>query len=146
MLHSLVSCACLPLSLFPVSSCLLSVHLVPSCFSENISYWRTGVAGDEHGDVGKAAAEATKGEKSLQPIHLEVSRASAGAIEAIESQGGTVTCAHFNRLALRALVSFCRLRVWSAVVGVSGAAGIVVGGVKCFLLARVFVWSMLHQR
>ncbi|CAM9131416.1 unnamed protein product [Hapterophycus canaliculatus] len=56
------------------------------------------------GDVARAAAEATKGKKTLQPIHLEVSRASAGAIEAIEAQGGTVTCAHFNRLALRALL------------------------------------------
>ena len=55
-------------------------------------------------DAARAAEKATKGAKSLQPIHLEVSRASAGAIEAIEAQGGTVTCAHFNRLALRALV------------------------------------------
>lgn len=55
-------------------------------------------------DAARAASEATKGAKTLQPIHLEVSRASAGAIEAVEAQGGTVTCAHFNRLALRALV------------------------------------------
>ena len=38
------------------------------------------------------------------PIHLEVSRASARAIAAIEAAGGTVTCAHYNRLALRALL------------------------------------------
>lgn len=62
-------------------------------------------AGEDRGDVARAAAEATKGKKTLEPIHLEVSRASAGAIEAIEALGGTVTCAHFNRLALRALVS-----------------------------------------
>lgn len=72
----------------------------------------TGAAGDD--DVGRAAAEATKGTKSLQPLHLEVSRASAGAIEAIESQGGTVTCAHFNRLALRALVSRCLLLLFAS--------------------------------
>ena len=36
-------------------------------------------------------------------VHLEVSRASAAAIAAVESAGGTVTCAHYNRLALRAL-------------------------------------------
>ncbi|KAG5178615.1 ribosomal protein L18e/L15P, partial [Tribonema minus] len=38
------------------------------------------------------------------PLHLEVSGASAGAIAAVEARGGTVTCAHFNRLALRALL------------------------------------------
>lgn len=56
------------------------------------------------GDMAKAVAAATKGSRSLPAIHLEVSRASAAAIEAVESQGGTVTCAHFNRLALRSLV------------------------------------------
>jgi len=38
------------------------------------------------------------------PVHLEVSMASASAIEAIEAIGGTVTCVHFNTLALRALL------------------------------------------
>lgn len=38
------------------------------------------------------------------PIHIEVSRASKKAIAAVESAGGTVTCAHYNRLALRALL------------------------------------------
>ena len=38
------------------------------------------------------------------PVHLEVSCASAEAIKAVEAAGGTVTCAHFNTLALRALV------------------------------------------
>lgn len=64
-------------------------------------------------DITREAAEAAskeqpelpKGVFRLPPLHLEVSRASAGAIEAIESVGGTVTCTHFNRLALRALVS-----------------------------------------
>ena len=37
-------------------------------------------------------------------IHIEVSRASASAIKAVEDAGGTVTCAHYNRLALRALL------------------------------------------
>lgn len=46
------------------------------------------------------------GDKELvrTPVHLEVSRASKTAIEAIEAAGGTVTCAHYNRLALRALL------------------------------------------
>ena len=35
------------------------------------------------------------------PVHLEVSRASEGAIASVEAAGGTVTCVHFNRLALR---------------------------------------------
>lgn len=56
------------------------------------------------GDAAVAAAAATKGARSLPPLHLEVSRASAAAIDAVEAQGGTVTCAHFNRLALRALL------------------------------------------
>jgi hypothetical protein len=38
------------------------------------------------------------------PIHLEVSAASAEAIKAVEAAGGTVTCVHFNKLALRALI------------------------------------------
>lgn len=50
-------------------------------------------------------AAAGNGVRSLPEIHLEVTRASAAAIEYIESNGGTVTCTHFNRLALRALVS-----------------------------------------
>lgn len=38
------------------------------------------------------------------PIHLEVTSASESAIKAVEAAGGTVTCTHFNTLALRALV------------------------------------------
>lgn len=56
------------------------------------------------GEAAEAASMATKGTRRLPAVHLEVSRASAGAIQAVEAQGGTVTCAHFNRLALRALV------------------------------------------
>lgn len=37
-------------------------------------------------------------------IHLEVSMASATAIRMVEEAGGTVTCVHFNPLALRALL------------------------------------------
>ena len=37
-------------------------------------------------------------------VHLEVSRASKSAIAAVEAAGGTVTCAHYNRLAMRALL------------------------------------------
>lgn len=53
----------------------------------------------------EAEPNSRKGVVSLPAVHLEVSRASAAAIEYVESHGGTVTCAHFNRLALRALVS-----------------------------------------
>ncbi|KAJ8607372.1 hypothetical protein CTAYLR_010774 [Chrysophaeum taylorii] len=45
-----------------------------------------------------------RGDLVRTPIHIEVSRASKTAIEAVESAGGTVTCAHYNRLALRALL------------------------------------------
>jgi len=38
------------------------------------------------------------------PIHLEVSQASEEAIKAVEAVGGTITCTHFNKLALRALI------------------------------------------
>jgi large subunit ribosomal protein L15 len=38
------------------------------------------------------------------PVHLEVSRASEAAIQSVEAVGGTVTCVHFNKLALRALM------------------------------------------
>ncbi len=42
--------------------------------------------------------------KLTDPIHIEVSRATKGAISSIESAGGTVTCSYFNELALRALI------------------------------------------
>ena len=46
-----------------------------------------------------------KGKERLRtPIKLDISRASAGAIEAIEKVGGEVTAVHYNRLALRALL------------------------------------------
>jgi len=47
---------------------------------------------------------ATGMETFRSPIHLEVTSASQQAIEVIEKNGGTVTCVHFNRLALRALL------------------------------------------
>jgi large subunit ribosomal protein L15 len=37
-------------------------------------------------------------------MHVEVSQASGSAIEAIEKAGGTVTCVHFNALALKSLL------------------------------------------
>ena len=37
-------------------------------------------------------------------MHFEVRSASRSAISAVEAVGGTVTCAHFNPLALRALI------------------------------------------
>jgi large subunit ribosomal protein L15 len=43
-------------------------------------------------------------ERLKQPIHIKVSRASEAAIEAVESKGGTVTCVHYNELALRVLL------------------------------------------
>lgn len=43
-------------------------------------------------------------EKLKVPVHFEVTSASAEAIKAVEAAGGTVTCTHFNTLALRALV------------------------------------------
>ena len=46
-----------------------------------------------------------KGRHRLRtPIRLEVSRASAKAVDAIERVGGSVTTVHYNRLALRALL------------------------------------------
>jgi large subunit ribosomal protein L15 len=46
-----------------------------------------------------------KGKERLRsPIKIEISRASAGAIEAIEKAGGEITTVHYNRLALRALL------------------------------------------
>jgi len=46
-----------------------------------------------------------KGKERLRtPIKIEISRASEGAIEAIENVGGEITTVHYNRLALRALL------------------------------------------
>lgn len=46
-----------------------------------------------------------KGKESFRtPLHFEVVDASQEAIKAVEAVGGTVTCAHFNELALRALI------------------------------------------
>lgn len=38
-------------------------------------------------------------------VHLEVSDASKEAINAIEAAGGTVTCVHLNKLAIRAVLN-----------------------------------------
>eukprot|EP00602_Paraphysomonas_sp_CaronLab_P010386 CAMPEP_0185024596 /NCGR_PEP_ID=MMETSP1103-20130426/7733_1 /TAXON_ID=36769 /ORGANISM="Paraphysomonas bandaiensis, Strain Caron Lab Isolate" /LENGTH=252 /DNA_ID=CAMNT_0027557611 /DNA_START=122 /DNA_END=880 /DNA_ORIENTATION=+ len=47
----------------------------------------------------------SKGKSKLKAkIHFEVSMASSGAIKAVEDAGGTVTCVHLNKLALRALI------------------------------------------
>jgi large subunit ribosomal protein L15 len=46
-----------------------------------------------------------KGKERLRtPIKIEISRASQGAIEAIEKVGGEIATVHYNRLALRALL------------------------------------------
>mmetsp|Transcript_2095 Transcript_2095/g.2957 ORF Transcript_2095/g.2957 Transcript_2095/m.2957 type:complete len:283 (-) Transcript_2095:437-1285(-) len=46
-----------------------------------------------------------KGKERLRsPIKIEISRASADAIDAIESAGGEITTVHYNNLALRALL------------------------------------------
>lgn len=46
-----------------------------------------------------------KGKERLRtPFKIEISRASTGAIEAIENVGGEITTVHYNRLALRALL------------------------------------------
>ncbi|KAG7369670.1 50S ribosomal protein L15 [Nitzschia inconspicua] len=46
-----------------------------------------------------------KGKERLRtPIHLEISRASEEAIEAVEAVGGEITTVHYNRLAVRALL------------------------------------------
>lgn len=46
-----------------------------------------------------------KGKERLRtPLKIEISRASGGAIEAIEEAGGEITTVHYNRLALRALL------------------------------------------
>ena len=44
------------------------------------------------------------GSQLREPVHLEVTNASSGAIRAIERAGGTVTCVHLNKLAMRAMI------------------------------------------
>ena len=44
------------------------------------------------------------GERLKTPLTLEVSRASQGAIQAMEAVGGQVTTVHYNRLALRVML------------------------------------------
>lgn len=46
-----------------------------------------------------------KGKERLRtPFRIEISRASSGAIDAIEKVGGQITTVHYNKLALRALL------------------------------------------
>jgi len=46
-----------------------------------------------------------KGKERLRtPVKIEISRASEGAIKAVEAVGGEITTVHYNRLALRALL------------------------------------------
>lgn len=61
----------------------------------------------DSGVTSKRIAQGVKllsGGQLTTKIHLEVSCASKKAIQAVEDAGGTVTCAHYNRLALRALL------------------------------------------
>ncbi|CAM9157884.1 unnamed protein product, partial [Discosporangium mesarthrocarpum] len=67
--------------------------------------------GGAEGEINTVEVEGEGGKESrgygaggLPQIHLEVSRASTSAISAVEAAGGTVTCTHFNALALRALL------------------------------------------
>jgi large subunit ribosomal protein L15 len=47
-----------------------------------------------------------KGKDRLRtPFQLQISRASEAAIQAVEEVGGQITTVHYNRLALRALLS-----------------------------------------
>lgn len=39
-----------------------------------------------------------------QPVHLQVTEASASARQAVEQQGGSVTTVYYNQLGLRALL------------------------------------------
>ena len=54
--------------------------------------------------AGTAGSSSSGEQPSFTPVHIEVSQASASAIEAIEAAGSTVVCKHYNRLALRALL------------------------------------------
>ncbi len=55
----------------------------------------------------------SQGKDSLRTVvHLEVSDASESAIECVERLGGTVTCIHLNRLALRAMLKPYRFELY----------------------------------
>ena len=64
------------------------------------------VASDKIGHKWKRAynSDSGRGYKCAYPLHLEVSRVSKQAAEAVESAGGSVVATHFNRLALKALL------------------------------------------
>ncbi|CAM9661789.1 unnamed protein product, partial [Choristocarpus tenellus] len=98
------------------------VRLVASSFAPTMQSITDGKVTDTSGDHSENAVEASEasveveedaeGEPgseevnraTLPSIHLEVSRASTSAIAAVEAAGGTVTCVHFNTLALRSLL------------------------------------------
>lgn len=64
--------------------------------------WRSGAVGGKIKDGVKLLGT---GKSWFQAnIDIEVSRASKTAIQAIERQGGKITCAHYNRLGLRVLL------------------------------------------
>ncbi|XP_073257454.1 large ribosomal subunit protein uL15-like [Porites lutea] len=64
--------------------------------------WRSGAVGGRIKDGVKLLGT---GKTWFQAnVDIEVSQASKTAIEAIEKQGGKITCAHYNRLGLRVLL------------------------------------------
>lgn len=59
----------------------------------------------KNNSIGDGVKLLARGSERLKtPLVLEVSRASVGAIDAIEAVGGDVTSVHYNKLALRALL------------------------------------------
>eukprot|EP00558_Chaetoceros_sp_UNC1202_P006825 CAMPEP_0197233578 /NCGR_PEP_ID=MMETSP1429-20130617/1599_1 /TAXON_ID=49237 /ORGANISM="Chaetoceros sp., Strain UNC1202" /LENGTH=246 /DNA_ID=CAMNT_0042691841 /DNA_START=114 /DNA_END=854 /DNA_ORIENTATION=- len=59
----------------------------------------------KNGSIKHGVKLLAKGKERLRtPIQIEVSRASADAIKAIEGVGGEITTVHYNKLALRALL------------------------------------------
>lgn len=56
------------------------------------------------GDAVKLLDVRQGGTSLRSPIHLEVNQASKTAIEAVEKAGGTVTCVHLNKLAMRTIL------------------------------------------
>ncbi|KAK3730867.1 hypothetical protein QZH41_009977 [Actinostola sp. cb2023] len=63
--------------------------------------WKTGAVGKIQDGV-KLLATGDSWFKAK--VDLEVSKASKTAIDAIEKQGGKITCAHYNKLGLRVLL------------------------------------------
>ncbi|EDO44563.1 predicted protein [Nematostella vectensis] len=63
--------------------------------------WKTGAVGKIKDGVKLLG---TGNEWFQAKVDIEVSKASKTAIEAIERQGGKITCAHYNKLGLRVLL------------------------------------------